>query len=33
VLAATLQVTNCNDAGSGSLRAARAIALSGDSVA
>jgi hypothetical protein len=33
VLAATLQVTNCNDAGSGSLRAARAIAHSGDSVA
>jgi len=32
VLAATLQVTNCNDAGSGSLRAALAIAHSGDSV-
>jgi len=32
VLAATLQVTNCNDSGSGSLRAAVAIAHSGDSV-
>ena len=30
--AATLQVTNCNDAGDGSLRAALALAHSGDSV-
>ena len=32
VLASTLPVTNCNDAGSGSLRATLAIAQSGDSV-
>src|ERR1700752_1708812 len=30
--AATLAVTNCNDSGSGSLRAAIAIAQSGDTV-
>jgi hypothetical protein len=32
VMAATLPVTNCNDAGSGSLRAALALAHNGDSV-
>src|SRR6185369_14853281 len=32
VMAATLPVTNCNDAGSGSLRAALAAAHNGDSV-
>lgn len=31
-VAATIRVTNCNDAGAGSLRAAVAVAASGDTI-